>query len=97
MFYTKYKILNIVSLNRNNNAMNNYDILKKIKEYSKVNTYSFMILSMNLPYSLLIFYINLWDIKCKDAESVMGKLHFLHMIFFFLYPYFVKIKLNKFS
>ena len=71
--------------------------IEKLKVYLKVNIFSLTIISMNLPYVILIFCINYWKLQCDDLGSVLLMFMLLQLIFFILYPYFVKEKLAKFS
>ena len=50
---------------------------------------------MLLPPTVLIFCINIWNLKFEDWGHFVNNLMFTQMIFYSLYPYVVKKKLDK--
>ena len=70
--------------------------IEKLKKYLNVNIHSFLVISMLLPPTVLIFCINIWNLKFEDWGHFVDNLMFTEMIFYSLYPYVVKKKLDKF-
>ena len=63
---------------------------EKLKKYLNVNIHSFLVISMLLPPTVLIFCINIWNLKFEDWGHFVDNLMFTQMIFYSLYPYVVK-------
>ena len=69
-----------------------------VVKYLKVNLFNLLIMSINLPQIFSIYYIKYWNLQCDDEWKTQFEICALFSyISFFLYPHFVKIKLNKFS
>ena len=64
--------------------------IEKLKKYLKVNTLSFLVISMLLPTTILTFCINIWNLKFEHWGHFVDNLMFIQLIFYFLYPYVVK-------
>ena len=71
-------------------------VFKQVKTVVKLNILSFVLLSIALPPTVMMFCYKLWDLKCDDWGSFAEKLAGFEMILALLYPYFVKVKLEKF-
>ena len=70
--------------------------MENVKKYSKVNIPQFLLLSMLLPSTIMTICINDWDLKFEDWGSFVENLMFLQLFFLSLYPYVIKLKLDKF-
>ena len=70
--------------------------IEKLKKYLKVNILSFLVISMLLPFTILTFCINIWNLKFEHWGTFVDNLMFTQVIFYFLYPNVVKKKLDKF-
>ena len=51
---------------------------------------------MLLPFTILTFCINIWNLKFEHWGTFVDNLMFTQVIFYFLYPNVVKKKLDKF-
>ena len=70
--------------------------IENVKKYLKVNVYSFLSILLLLPCTIVIMCVHLWDLKFSDWGSFLENFLFFEIIFFILYPYVVKLKLDKF-
>ena len=70
-----------------------FEVLNK---YLKVNIFNLLIMAINLPQFVFDCYIKYWDLKCEEWKVFLEYIYIFQMIFVFLYPYFVKVKLRKF-
>ena len=69
---------------------------EEVRKYLKPNIYSLVIISCLLPYNALILAINVWDLKKENWGLFAENFLFCQTVFFFLYPYYVKVKLDNF-
>ena len=70
--------------------------IENVKKYLKVNVYSFLTILLLLPCTIIIMCIHYWDLKFGDWGSFVENFLFFQILFFILYPYVVKLKLDKF-
>ena len=70
-----------------------FEVLNK---YLKVNIFNLLIMAINLPQFVFDCYVKYWDLKCEEWKVFLEYIYIFQMIFVFLYPYFVKVKLRKF-
>ena len=71
-----------------------FEVLSK---YLKFNIFNLFIMALNLPEFVFICFIRYWNLKCDEWKLFTEYAALSQMIFVFLYPYFVKVKLMKFS
>ena len=71
-----------------------FEVLSK---YLKVSIFNLFIMAINLPQFVFICYIRYWNLKCDEWKSFTEYASLPQMVFVFLYPYLVKVKLMKFS
>ena len=70
--------------------------IKNMKKYLKVNLCSFLSILLLLPVTTTIICIHYWGLQFHNWESFVENLMFFQMILYILYPYVVKLKLDKF-
>ena len=71
--------------------------LEVLSKYLKVNIFNLFIMTINLPEFVFICYVKYWNLKCDEWKFFTEYAALTQMLFLFLYPYFVKVKLLKFS
>ena len=72
------------------------NFVEKIKKYLKANIYSLVLISFLLPPNMFIIIIKFCELKCEDWGPFKDNFFIFNMIFVFVYPYFVKLKLDNF-
>ena len=105
MFYMCYKTYSFSKIQPQPNISGQIDeaeqarvilFIEKMRKYLKSNIYSLLIISFNLPANCMIIIIRFWDLKCENWGSFVEIFMFFQSLVIFIYPYFVKLKLNKF-
>ena len=69
---------------------------EEVKKYVKFNLYNLVILSTKLPVHVMMMVIKFGNLKCEEWGPFMEGLGNVQLIFFVIYPYFVKLKLDNF-
>ena len=67
-----------------------------VKKYVKFNIYSCALISINLPFNVMILIIKFGNLKCEEWGQFTEGFEFFQIIFSLTYPYFVKLKLDNF-
>ena len=67
----------------------------EVKKYLKASIYSLFIICFSMPQNVIILIIQLEDWKCEVWGSFVEQFMYFQLIFFVLYPYFVKLKLDN--
>ena len=105
MFYMCYKTYEFSKLHQQPNISGQIDnaeqarviiLIEKLRKYLKGNIYCLILISFNLPANCMILIIKFWDLKCENWGSFVEIFMFFQSIVIFTYPYFVKLKLDKF-
>ena len=69
--------------------------LDKVRKFLVDNIYSLLIICFTLPQNVMMMIIKLQNLECEDWGSFVEKFKTFQLIFFVLYPYFVKVKLHN--
>ena len=70
---------------------------EEVKKYVKFNIYNVILLSLHLPINVMTLITKFGNLTCEEWGPFAEGLGIFQTIFFVIYPYFVKLKLDRFK